>query len=322
MPCYSPLTAYVNPDGKTSNGKRIIQFTDNQTEPLPLPCGQCIGCRLERSRQWAIRCLHESQMHKENCFVTLTIDPNQSLERQTTLIKRDVQLFIKRLRKKFSDRKILYFYCGEYGEKYSRPHYHICFFNLDFPDKTLHSNNGGNPLYSSPTLNKLWGKGYAVIGDLTFESAAYTARYITKKITGPNSDLYYSGRQPEYINMSLKPAIGLNWITKYHSDVFSIDSCLLRGVKVRPAKYYDKFFEKNYPLRFDKIKSKREDLMHEYITSPESQPHRITAKHEFILLRTRALTRPLESPTIEFQHHKQDYDWKVLSYKKGISNGS
>lgn len=320
MPCYSPLLSYVNPSEKTPNGKRLIQFTDNQTEPLPLPCGQCIGCRLERSRQWAIRCLHESQMHSQNCFVTLTIDPNQSTERQTTLIKRDVQLFIKRLRKKFSNRKILYFYCGEYGEKYSRPHYHICFFNLDFPDKILHSTNSGNPLYSSETLSKLWGKGHALIGDLTFESAAYTARYITKKITGPRADEYYSGRLPEFINMSLKPAIGLRWIEKFHSDVYPLDSCILRGTKVRPAKYYDKYFDKNFPHLFEKIALAREDKAHDFHESPESQPHRLTARHEFILHRGKSLTRPLEDASIEFQHHKQDYDWNVINYKKGLSN--
>lgn len=320
MPCYTPLQAYVNPTEKTLNGKKLIQFVDNQTEPLPLPCGQCIGCRLERSRQWAIRCIHEAQLHTNNCFVTLTIDSNQSVERQTTLVKRDVQLFIKRVRKKFSGKKILYFYCGEYGEKYSRPHYHVCFFNLDFDDKTLYSANSGNPLYTSETLTKLWGKGHAIIGELTFESAAYTARYITKKITGPQADEYYSGRQPEYINMSLKPAIGLRWIEKFHTDVYPLDACILRGTKVRPAKYYDKYFEKNFPEKFDRIKSSREDSLFTFLSSPENLPHRLTAKHEFILHRGKSLIRPLEDASIEYKHHKQDYDWKVINYKKGVSN--
>lgn len=321
MPCYSPLTAYRSETELTSTGKKAIQFKeDNSLSQLKLPCGQCIGCRLERSRQWAIRCMHEAQLHENNCFLTLTIDKNKSTPEEQITLKKDLyQKFMKRLRKKYPEIKISYYYCGEYGEQYSRPHYHSCLFNFDFPDKSLYRvTSDGNRLYTSELLNKLWGKGNCYIGDVTFESAAYVARYITKKITGPNSDEYYSGRLPEYTNMSKKPAIGLRWIQQYASDVYPSDEVILRGKKVRPARYYDKYMETNFPLNFDLVKMKREELAHRYELSEESSQERLTVKHQIQMLRFKKLIRPLESNQLENIHHKNDYDTNVINYFKGI----
>ena len=155
MPCYSPLTGYVSRLAN-KNGKRPIVFNHRDgflDLPVQVPCGQCIGCRLERSRQWAIRCVHEASLYDDNCFITLTYtDENlpcrgnrdcdkcdhfkekrcDGLERG--LCKRDFQLFLKRLRKMFG-KGVRYHHCGEYGEQLGRPHHHACLFNFNFPDR-------------------------------------------------------------------------------------------------------------------------------------------------------------------------------------------
>ena len=119
-----------------------------------MPCGQCIGCRLERSRQWAIRCVHEASLWPDNCFVTLTFDDDNIIS-SGSLVKADFQKFMKRLRKRFG-KGVRYFHCGEYGDLLGRPHHHACLFNFSFPDRYLWSSSGGVNLYRSPTLEELW----------------------------------------------------------------------------------------------------------------------------------------------------------------------
>ena len=183
---------------------------------------------------------------------------------------------MKRLRKKFTGRSIRFFHCGEYGElckncgfaKYEcecgswsagigRPHYHSLIFNFKFPDLKLHKIHRENRLYTSKILDKLWGFGHCLIGDLTFESAAYTARYCLKKITGKKAEAHYNGRKPEYTTMSRRPGIGKNWYEKYSSDVFPSDSVVLRGLEMRPPKFYDRQLEKTDPDLLEKLKKIR-----------------------------------------------------------------
>lgn len=152
MPCYFPMQGFRSKT-LTDNGKRKIVFSKNQgfeDLPVTLPCGQCIGCRLEHSRQWAIRCLHEASLHEHNCFLTLTFD-DEHLPKSESLDVRDLQLFMKRLRKEYG-KGIRFYACGEYGEKYYRPHYHLCLFNHDFHDKYLWKMSNDKPLYRSKSL--------------------------------------------------------------------------------------------------------------------------------------------------------------------------
>ena len=335
MPCYTPLKAYRSADELTSGGKRAIKFkleartVDKKgaenfgtLSELFLPCGQCIGCRLERSRQWAIRCLHESELHEQNSFLTLTIDQEKLKPTEqhllVTLQKNLVQKFIKRLRKSIYPKKISYYYCGEYGENYARPHYHICLFGHDFNDKQFHKKVGGNILYRSDSLNALWGYGHCLIGDVTFDSAAYVARYITKKINGPKADEHYCGRLPEYTNMSKKPAIGLRWIEKYKSDVYPSDEVILKGRKVRPARYYDKYLEKHHLNEFENIKINREELAERFELSEESDPKRTLVKHEIQLVRLQQLQRNIEQSSPMSVSSQQDYDRKAVEYFQGV----
>lgn len=196
MPCYKPLDAYRG--SLLPSGKRAVVFQRKDAVLLSdfkLPCGQCIGCRLERSRQWAMRCVDEASMWADNSFVTLTYD-DAHLPKDKSLHVEDFQGFMKRLRqdvwRKSHRRDVRFFHCGEYGEKYSRPHFHACLFNLAFHDrKPWKASKAGEMMYRSPTLESLWPNGYSAVSDVTFESAAYVARYVLDKVTGPAAETHY-----------------------------------------------------------------------------------------------------------------------------------
>ena len=250
----------------TANGKFAVVFDVKlgyRDKPMTVPCGQCIGCRLERSRQWAIRCVHESKMHDENCFITLTYTDEElhkkMLDNRGEIIgldKKDFQKFMKRLRKKIG--AVRYFHAGEYGEKTGRPHYHACLFGYDFPDKKLYkTTEQGNHLFTSKMLDKIWKKGKCWIGEVTFESAAYVARYIMKKIIGKQAEDHYNGLRPEYTSMSLKPSIGATWFEKFKRDVYPADEVIMRGRQMLPPKRYDKMLELTDPTQYALIKNRR-----------------------------------------------------------------
>ena len=269
MVCFYPMRAYRVEGVNPSTGKHRIVFNpmvkDGRVlEEVMLPCGQCIGCRLERSRQWAIRCVHEASMYDDNSFLTLTYD-SEHLPKDGSLNLRDVQNFLKRFRKYVYPNKIRFFQCGEYGETYGRPHHHMIVFGYDFQDKELFGYVGdsrrNNPIFTSDILSSLWPFGYSSIGDVTFESCAYVARYVTKKFFGKGADEYYQGRRPEYVTMSRRPGIGAAWLQKYASDVYNQDKCIIRGNKsCRPPKYYDKVVNEMYPeIDIEQIKALRRE---------------------------------------------------------------
>jgi len=268
MACFHPLQAFRVPVSGivTFNHREIHSNYDAALAlcGLKLPCGQCVGCRLERSRQWAVRCMHEAQMHDANCFITLTYD-NNHLPEGGTLVKSDFQKFFKRLRKKLG-LPIRYYYCGEYGDKLGRPHYHAIIFGYDFPDQQLFSKGPGGELFTSRELESCWKLGFSTIGKCTFESAAYVARYVMKKVNGKMARDHYlrfdedgvcRWLEPEYNNMSLKPAIGSEWIKKYHADVYPKDYFFLNKKRQRPVRAYDKFYEHLAPEAMKQIKLDR-----------------------------------------------------------------
>lgn len=302
MPCYHPLNGWKSRLANES-GKRSITFDRARgfiDMPVQVPCGQCIGCRLERSRQWAMRCVHEASLHEDNCFITLTYDDDH-LPESGSLIKRDYQLFMKRLRKRFGS-DIRFFHCGEYGETTNRPHYHACLFNFDFPDKVLLKTSMGNRLFISETLSELWPYGFSLIGDVTFESAAYVARYIMKKVTGDKSEAHYtrvdpsSGEmlqvEPEYVTMSRRPGIGSLWFDKFTGDVFPSDFITLRGKKMKPPKYYDRLYEFSAPDLLREIKSRRKFKAKSH--SENNTLSRLQVRETVQKRRLEKLPRPLE----------------------------
>jgi len=252
----------------TKNGKAGITFKRNESngQSLKLPCGQCIGCRIRRSKEWAIRCIHEASCHNQNCFVTLTYD-DKHIPHDHGLRKSDVQKFLKRLRKRFPGKTIRYYMCGEYGEQFGRPHYHLLLFGFDFPDKKFWQERKEKRFYRSQVLESLWPFGYSSISDVTFESAAYVARYVMKKINGKNATKHYrktdpeTGEsfdvQPEYNSMSLKPGIAYHWFNRYSSDVYPEDCVTHKGKKIQTPRYYDKQLEATNPGEYEIIKKRR-----------------------------------------------------------------
>ncbi len=249
MPCFRPLEGFRCPSG----GIVFSRYHSIGLE-MSVPCGQCIGCRLERSRQWAVRCMHEASLHADTSFVTLTYD-DEFLPRFGSLLMDDWQKFFKRLRKRTG--KVRFFGCGEYGEQFGRPHYHACLFGRDFPDKVLWSTRGGHDVFRSPLLESVWTCGQSEIGSLTFESAAYVARYCVKKVTGPKAREHYEcvdpetgelgSRLPEFATMSRRPGIGTGWFEKFGSDVYPSDEVIVRGKSSKPPRFYDRLFELSSP---------------------------------------------------------------------------
>lgn len=284
MPCYHPLSAWQCADGSVV----FVERKGDTIRSLSLPCGRCVGCRLERSRQWAVRCLHEAKCHRENCFITLTYDDDH-IPRDMSLDYSVFQRFMKRLRKRFAGRTIRFYMCGEYGEQFERPHFHACIFGVDFDDKVLVSNSSSSgPLYRSATLESLWPFGFSSIGEVTFNSAAYVSRYIMKKITGDMAEDHYRyvdletgeiyQRTPEFCHMSLKPGIGALWLDKFQRDVFPRDYVVVRGHKSKPPRYYDRRYAKRDPLEFEYIQYKR--VLDGEIRKSDNTPERLSVRRE------------------------------------------
>lgn len=298
MPCYQPMPAVRMSDGSVkfvSRNKRGVEST------IELPCGQCIGCRLERSRQWAMRCLHEASLYDRNSFITLTYD-DSNLPLGGTLKYDDFQRFMKRLRKRVKS-PVRFYMGGEYGEQLMRPHYHACLFGYDFPDRVYYRRtSSGEKIYTSKLLESLWPYGLSSIGDVTFQSAAYIARYCVQKVTGDLADAHYRvitddgeivNRLPEFNHMSLKPGIGSRWLAKFQTDVYPRDYVVINGVKTKPPKYYDVLFERENPGVFSELVAQRELDGYSQQLAGEHSSARLAVKEQIQAARVSMLKRSL-----------------------------
>lgn len=260
MPCYEPLTGYysktVNPSGLRSIVfKKELSFTG---VPLQVPCGQCIGCRLQRAGEWASRAMHEKRMHNESAFLTLTYR-NEDLPMSpdgATLAKRDLQLFMKRLRLERPS-GLRFLACGEYGETTHRPHYHVLLLNTCFPDMKYHKMSGEKRLYASAALDSTWTHGDCLIGEVEFESCAYVAGYVVKKVTGARAAAHYGAREPEFQTMSRRPGLGRTYYDRYRDEMYKHDSVVVRGHEVRIPRYYDTQYKLVDSAHLDVLKKKR-----------------------------------------------------------------
>lgn len=316
---------------------RRVSFKEDaeHTVQISLPCGQCVGCRLERSRQWAIRCMHEASLYKKNCFITLTYN-NDFVPKDGSLNYDHFQAFMKRFRKNYQGNDLVvrydkdgnpydtypirFYMAGEYGENFGRPHFHACIFNFDFDDKKyLKKTETGSILYESQKLQDLWtdpdtGKpiGFVSVGEVNFESAAYVARYIMKKVSkklipddyGNLIDVSWhhylkvdseTGElivvKPEFNKMSLKPGIGQDWLDKYMSDVYPHDHVIVRGKKCKPPRFYDNKYKKLFPFEFDELQFAREtEGRSRYL---DNTPERLAVKEQCAQARLSRLKRTI-----------------------------
>lgn len=289
MSCYHPLKAFqigLNPSGKPKfkicsyavnhvfkNGDSWFASPDAPvsfnfpivTDFIEIPCGRCIGCRLEYSRQWANRLMLENSLHDSSYFVTLTYDNEHLPENffadpstglaipNSTLVKRDVQLFLKRLRKAIEPQHIRFFCAGEYGDKSFRPHYHLIIFGLSLPPDDLSfykRSSHGDIYYNSRLLSKCWTYGYSVVTQVTWETCAYVARYVCKKYTGAEASLYDNFNcLPPFSLMSRKPGIAKGYYDTHNINL-SDEIIIAPGRSALVPKYFEKFIEIDNPDDF------------------------------------------------------------------------
>ena len=300
MPCFHPLRAYRSRFPNKS-GKHGLVFKRSEGLPgsaLDLACGQCIGCRLDYSRQWAVRCVHEAQLHEANCFITLTYNEDE-LPEGMTLVPEDLQLFFKRLRRKLPCR-ISHFSCGEYGDENRRPHYHSCIFGWDFPDRVHWKTENGNKLYRSELLESVWELGHSVVADFSFEVAAYVARYVVKKRTGRHAKHRYESVDldtgeifslvPEFARMSLNPAIAKEWWNRFGKSVKDWDSVVINGKEIPPPRYYDELLSRTEPSFMESRKAERVKRARR---NPDNSPSRLAVREEVKRRKLKELRRKL-----------------------------
>lgn len=322
-------------ESKFESHSKYLSFMDSFCDYIEIPCGRCIECRKTYARDWSVRCYHESLCHEQNCFITLTIDNLahqkfiSSLEKKNWYCKGCVNgsryfkypidysvnrgiiyYFIKRLRDylyRTYNISIRYFGCGEYGEKYERPHYHILIFGYDFTDKVpFKLSNKGVQLFTSDELSNLWPYGFSYVEELNHNACSYVAQYCMKKIKPYDcEDLYdyYYGKIPEFLFMSkgncqvnrcpyiddiikdnfnslrnlyipycndcirTRGGLGFNWLMKYLYDVKRLGFIVIDGKKYPIPDYYKKIIKLTDEKLYDKLHSDNIYYVNEQVLS-------------------------------------------------------
>lgn len=281
MSCFRPLPAVRD----ARDPSRVIVCSRSQKlaptllpsgevlEPFQVPCGRCLGCQIDKSIDWATRISCEVlDSSPDLCyFLTLTYNdyhlPTCSLAdgitEAATLNPRDMTLFIKRFRSRFPDAKLRYFYAGEYGGKTYRPHYHMISIGVKIPDIKPYSRNfRGDFTFTSDLIDSIWQKGNVVIGDVTWDSCAYVARYTAKKISN-KPDFRRLGLEPEFCRMSRRPGIASDYFFKNRERIYQHDEIVLPSTStgsrvVRPPRFFDKKEAEIDPIRLARFRSARQ----------------------------------------------------------------
>lgn len=337
MICSHPLTRIETYDGKISfTGAYIkdaeaskefnqkLENAKNIKSVKIIPCGQCISCRLNKAKDWSNRLMLEAREYKYNYFITLTYnDENLPIKRVYndntgeiltgfTLKKEDLEKFNHDLRqfwlRKYDHVGIRYYECGEYGSINERPHYHGIIFNLPNLDdlKLYKITPQGNTLYTSETLEKIWKKGYVIIGEVTWESANYVARYVLKKHFGKEADEYYKSQAkiPEFTTMSRRPGIAYNYYEENKKIIYKTDEVFIKGangiIGTKPSKYFDRLLEQEDPEKYKEIKRRRmfknehtTQIQTKELKSVENVQHQREVKERNLQEKVKALKRDL-----------------------------
>lgn len=308
LPCYSPLKGWRSENG----GIQFRRPGGARVEKMEVACGQCLGCRLDYSRMWAMRIVHEASLYESdhgNSFITLTYrDRRECNEEQLnagfhvpddwSLCKKHFQDFMKRLRRR-RKQKIRFFHVGEYGDicrhrlsttgshpdvgrclfcRVGRPHYHACLINCTFADLQVVGERNGVTYFTSAELESIWKYGFVQVGEVNFQSAAYVARYLLKKVTGEAAQDHYVNVDddgvvtfvlPEYVTMSRGGngrdgqqlgGLGKGWLDKFQDDVYPSDEVPVpgKGVIKKAPRYYDDLLAVIDPQLHEEVKRLRE----------------------------------------------------------------
>lgn len=297
MPCKHPLI-------RAENMKKIVTAQDGHKYYKPMiigldkfnewemdkhhpnynykliPCGKCIGCRLDYSREWANRGFLEALCWKQNYFVTLTYnDEHLKMIREelsadefyATVDQKDMKRFMHDLRQKMKRDKhqedgIRFMGCAEYGDQGLRPHMHIILFNCKLPLESFYKPRilNDNTYYQNHIIEACWKKGLSNISEATWNTIAYTARYITKKIKGKDAQAIYDslGVEAEFLRTSRMPGIGKPYYDKHWEKIYKYDQIQVHNlngtITCQPPKYFDELYKKDHPKEFRKIQEKRE----------------------------------------------------------------
>lgn len=260
MVCFFPMKAYRGREGGHAKGMTFSPQKSVGSGYLhTLPCGICLGCKMDRAEGWAIRSAHEARMCADHApgnpgsvFLTLTFDP-EHLPRDNSVSLERLQVFVRALRYRLERDgvviRVRYYAAAEYGELRGRAHYHLLLFGFRFPDRTHWTTVRGHRLYKSELLSLAWPYGNALIGDVTYKSARYVAGYVSKKVGGPKAADHYHRQspvdgewydvEPEFSVMSKKPGLGKSWFEMFKSDVFPSDQVIIDGHPRKPPRYYE-----------------------------------------------------------------------------------
>lgn len=318
MSCYHPLSGWpVESSGKLQYHPLGSYSPDlKRVDPriIPIPCGRCVGCRLDYSRAWADRMMLELETAGCAVFITFTYDNDHVSYccwddtgelAGLTLNKRDWQLFMKRLRKAFPDRQLTFYASGEYGEHTHRPHMHAIVFGLsldDFSDRKIKGKNElGQIYYISDRLTKIWQNGFTMLCDVSWKTCAYVSRYVMKKIVEDAEYLVEcTDLVPEFALMSRRPAIGRRYLDA-HPDCLDFSAISVRGKEepIRLPKYYLDRLSLTDPEKFAKIKEERKHFVSDRLLLKLQQTdlsflELMEVEENSMLARTASLKRSVE----------------------------
>ncbi len=199
-----------------------------------VPCGECIECARAKSTEWALRISLEAQLYDKNCCITLTYDP-EHLPDKGLLKPRDLQLFMKSLRKAIAPQKVRFFASGEYGDKGGRPHYHVILFGYEPPDKQYKFTRNNRPFFTSKTIADIWKRGQILVGEVDWHTAFYTAKYLQKQ-------LFKDKEVRPFVRMSNRPGIGYDAIDPVW---LRSGKCYFNGKSYTIPRYFLKVFERD-----------------------------------------------------------------------------
>lgn len=290
--CTNPLKGFINKNGyvvKVSRNAKYVRYVDGDyksyfdnplfdtdiTEYIDLPCRKCNECLLTMRREWTVRAIAEGMNTDNMCFMTLTyndehlkmartVDANGEIYLHPTLDHEHYQKFMRRLRNYYSDKKLRFFMCGEYGSRTFRPHYHAIIYGIGLKDikdlKVWNRNKNGDLLYSSEWLSlNIWQNGHVIIGDCQVASCCYVAGYVDKKFNNIKGSKFYEMTDiiPPYVKSSNRPGLGRNWfddnIDRYKSlyDYISVSLGIEEPIKLYLTENWKKKLDHKFYVNLD-----------------------------------------------------------------------